>query len=196
MAALRDAPRIGRKTLDAIARTTRDATQVDHRLISNRAAEESVIAALLLDAAEVWREEVDRVLDPGMFFDDVCRAAYRACLWLREREYDVTVVTVAWAWAELGWIAEVDRLADGAEVWLSRVAGEHWTAYGVEAHARIVRDLAQRRDRLQHAQDEAREALGAPPQYRPARLPFDSPQRAATPVTPAYERDEYVGIGG
>ena len=140
----------------------------DTRLLQDIRAEEAVVAAILLDDREVVTEGVTTLLTPEMFVDGPCRAAYRAFLSLRERKADTTIVTVIREWIERGWIDAVDRETGGvgAEPWLADVVGKHWTTYGVEAHARIIRDLYERRTQFQQAQVMAREAFEGPPTVR------------------------------
>ena len=103
------------------------------------AAEEAVLAALLLDEDAYPR--VLPILDPGDFFREQNGWVYEACLALADRGEAVTIPTVA---------HELDRAGrlDGAggEPYLAEIAGKYFTAVGVEAHARIVaRDSLYRR---------------------------------------------------
>jgi len=137
-----------------------DYLRVSHRQLSNTAAEEAVIAAILLDEREVAEEAVLSILTPEMFHGDVCRAAYKAWLWLRERDLDASCISVAFAWSELGWIEDIDKVSGyGAEVWLAEIAGKYFTAIGVVTNARIVRDLHVRREQLTSAQEMAKDAI-------------------------------------
>jgi replicative DNA helicase len=127
-------------------------------------AEEAVVAAILLDDREVVAEGVTSLLTPEMFVDGPCRAAYRAYLSLREQKQETTIITVIREWTVRGWIDAVDRETGnvGAEPWLADVVGKHWTAYGTETHARIIRDLWERRTQFQQAQEMARKAFEGP----------------------------------
>lgn len=142
------------------------------RLIQDIRAEEAVIAAILLDDREVVADGVTSMLTPEMFVDGPCRAAYRAYLSLREKRMDTTIVTVRREWIELGWIDAVDAETGGvgAEPWLVDVCGKYWTAVGTETHARIIRDLYERRTQFQKAQDMAREAFSGPAVMRGVKV--------------------------
>ena len=136
----------------------------DTRLLQDINAEEAVVAAILLDDREVVAEGVTSMLTPEVFVDGPCRAAYRAYLSLREQGKDTTIITVIREWIERGWVDAVDRETGniGAEPWLADVCGKYWTAVGTETHARIIRDLYERRTTLQKAQTMAREAFDGP----------------------------------
>ena len=168
---------IARAMYETMQKVSADYINAEHRQLSNTAAEEAVVAAILLDDCEVVAEGVTSVLTPEMFLDDPCRAAYRAWLWLREREMQPTILTIAFAWSELGWIDDIDRVTEGAEPWLANTVGQHLTAIGVEAHARIVRDLYERRTQLTTAREMAVDAL--------------QPKGAGVGRKPIYERAEY-----
>ena len=103
------------------------------------AAEEAVLAGLLLDEGAVFR--VMPLLDPADFFRDGNGWCYEAAIGLAERGESITLTSLAHALLETG------RLdAAGGEVYLAELAGKYFTAVGVEAHARIVaRDALYRR---------------------------------------------------
>ncbi|MDP6605745.1 MAG: DnaB-like helicase C-terminal domain-containing protein, partial [Dehalococcoidia bacterium] len=103
------------------------------------AAEEAVIAALLLDDDSYAR--VVPILKPSDFFREQNAWCYEAALDLAERGEPVTVPTLA---HELERTGRLD--AAGGEPYLTEVAGKYFTAVGVEAHARIIaRDALYRR---------------------------------------------------
>ena len=103
------------------------------------AAEEAVIAALLLDDDAYPR--VLPIVQPEDFFREQNGWVYEACLALAERNEPITIPTVA---HELDRNARLD--AAGGEQYLAEIAGKYFTAVGVEAHARIVaRDALYRR---------------------------------------------------
>ncbi|MGE3856417.1 MAG: replicative DNA helicase [Dehalococcoidia bacterium] len=103
------------------------------------AAEEAVIAALLLDEDAYPR--VLPILQAGDFFREQNGWIYEACLALADRGDAVTIPTVA---HELDRAGRLD--AAGGEPYLAEIAGKYFTAVGVEAHARIVaRDSLYRR---------------------------------------------------
>ena len=103
------------------------------------AAEEAVLAALLLDDDAYPR--VLPLLRPADFFRDRNRWCFEACAALADRGEPLTHPTVAHELERAG------RLDDaGGEPWLFELTGRHFTAEGVEAHARIVaRDALYRR---------------------------------------------------
>ena len=103
------------------------------------AAEEAVIAALLLDEDAYPR--VLPIVQAADFFREQNGWIYEACLALSDRGETVTIPTVA---HELDREGRLD--AAGGEPYLAEIAGKYFTAVGVEAHARIVaRDSLYRR---------------------------------------------------
>ena len=103
------------------------------------AAEEAVLAALLLDEDAYPR--VLPIVQPEDFFRDQNGWIYQACLALSDRNEAVTVTTVA---HELDRAGRLD--AAGGEPYLAEIAGKYFTAHGVETNARIVaRDSLYRR---------------------------------------------------
>ena len=102
-------------------------------------AEEAVIAALLLDEDAFPR--VLPILQPVDFFREQHGWCYEACLALSDRGEPITIPTLA---HELDRAGRLDAV--GGEPALVELAGRHFTATGVEAHARIVaRDALYRR---------------------------------------------------
>jgi replicative DNA helicase len=98
-----------------------------------------VIAALLLDAEAYPR--VLPLLRPQDFFREQNQWCFEACLALADRGEAITHPTVA---HELERAGRLDAL--GGEPYLFELTGKHFTAEGVEAHARIVaRDALYRR---------------------------------------------------
>lgn len=103
------------------------------------AAEEAVIAALLLDEDSYAR--VLPIVHSEDFFREQNGWVFEACLSLAERGEAVTVPTVAHELERAGHLETV-----GGETFLQEIAGKYFTAIGVEAHARIVaRDSLYRR---------------------------------------------------
>ena len=103
------------------------------------AAEEAIIAALLLDDDSYAR--VLPIVRPVDFFRDQNGWVFDACLSLAERGEAVTVPTVAHELERAGHLETV-----GGEPFLQEIAGKYFTAVGIEAHARIVaRDALYRR---------------------------------------------------
>ena len=95
------------------------------------AAEEAVIAALLLDEEAYPR--VVAILRPEDFFREQNQWCYEACVALADRGETITHPTVS---HELERAGRLD--AAGGEPYLFEITGKHFTAEGVEAHARIV----------------------------------------------------------
>ena len=123
-------------------------------------AERALLAALLLDSDTCWAENVATLVQPGDFMLDELRFAYRAALWLRERDILVTVPTLAWALEQMGLIGQTDGLTNGTESWLVGIVAEWYTAVGSSAHARIIADYSRRRGMIRSAEAMAQEALG------------------------------------
>ena len=102
-------------------------------------AEEAVIAALLLDDEAVTR--VMTILRPQDFFREQNGWCYEGCLALSDRGEPVTLPTLL---HELDRAGRLDPV--GGELYLTEIVNKHFTAVGVEAHARIVaRDSLYRR---------------------------------------------------
>ncbi len=102
-------------------------------------AEEAVIAALLLDEDAFAR--VLPMLEAADFFREQHAWCYEACSALSDRSEPITIPTLA---HELDRAGRLDAV--GGEPALVEIAGRHFTATGVEAHARIVaRDALYRR---------------------------------------------------
>ena len=103
------------------------------------AAEEAVLAAVMLDEAAWFR--VAPLVAPADFFRDRNRWCFEACAALADRGEPLTHPTVA---HELERAGRLDGA--GGEPWLFELTGRHFTAEGAEAHARIVaRDALYRR---------------------------------------------------
>lgn len=103
------------------------------------AAEEAVIAALLLDEDSYAR--VLPIVHSEDFFREQNGWVFEACLGLAERGEAVTIPTVAHELERAGRLETV-----GGEPFLQEIAGKYFTAIGVEAHARIIaRDSLYRR---------------------------------------------------
>ena len=103
------------------------------------AAEEAVIAALLLDE-DAW-PRVLPLLRPADFFREQHGWSFEAASELAGRGEAITLATLA---HELDRAGRLD--AAGGEPWLAALLGRHFSAAGVESHARIVaRDALYRR---------------------------------------------------
>ena len=123
------------------------------------AAEEAVIAALLLDADAYPR--VLPLLRPQDFFREQNQWCYEACLALADRGEAITHPTLV---HELERAGRLDAL--GGEPYLFELTGKHFTAEGVEAHARIVARDALYRRLIQAAGQIAQTAYAGGPDAR------------------------------
>ncbi len=123
------------------------------------AAEEAVIAALLLDEDSYAR--VLPIVQPDDFFREQNAWIYEACLALGERGERITLPTVA---HELDREGRLDPA--GGEPYLVEVSGKYFTAVGVEAHARIVARDALYRRLIGAAQQIAQLAYAGGPDVR------------------------------
>ena len=102
-------------------------------------AEQAVIAALLLDQDSYPR--VLPLLRPVDFFREQHGWCYEAAVALADRGEPITLPTLA---HELERAGRLDGV--GGEPWLAELVGRHFSAAGVEAHARIIaRDALYRR---------------------------------------------------
>ena len=124
------------------------------------AAEEAVIAALLLDEDAYAR--VLPLVRPEDFFREQNRWCFEAALSLADRSESVTLTTLAHELEREG------RLEDaGGEPYLAEVQGKYFTALGVEAHARIVARDALYRRLIQAASQIAQMAFAGGPEIHP-----------------------------
>ena len=124
------------------------------------AAEEAVIAALLLDDDSYAR--VLPLVQPEDFFREQNRWCFEAALTLAERSEAITLTTLAHELEREGRLE-----AAGGEPYLAEVQGKHFTALGVEAHARIVARDALYRRLIQAASQIAQMAFAGGPEVRP-----------------------------
>ena len=97
----------------------------------DESVEEAVIAAILLDSDTVAR--VAPILTADDFFREDYRWCYEAATALYNRSEAITVPTLA---HELDRAGRLDEI--GGEGALIDIQGRHFTAIGVESHARIV----------------------------------------------------------
>ncbi len=109
-------------------------------------AEEAIIAALMLD--EHAHARVLALVEPADFYDVNTRACYEAALALVDRGESVTAPTLAHELDRQGLLDTV-----GGEPYLVEIVGRHFTAVGVESHARIVQRDALYRRLIQAAQE-------------------------------------------
>jgi replicative DNA helicase len=121
-------------------------------------AEMSVLSGMLLDAEQAWAVGVDHILTAEDFTLEEHQAIYRAILALKG--WQVTAVTVATQLAAMGFIDDVDRWlgAPWTEPYLAQLMGDYMAPLWLETHAKIVKEYAERRQMLQHAQRLAKAA--------------------------------------
>jgi len=109
---------------------------------ADRAAEESVVASLLVDPDAF--DAVDGRVRAQDFADDRCRWIFEAALTLHRRGEVANEVTVA---HQLGVMDKLD--AAGGVPYLARITSDLPTSIGVEHYARIVADTKRLRDLIQ-----------------------------------------------
>ena len=119
-------------------------------------AEEAVIAALLL--ADDAIAHVLPIVEAADFFREEHKWAYEAAIALYNRNEAITVPTIA---HELERAGRLDAI--GGEGALIDIQGRHFTAIGVESHARIVARDARYRRMIQAAGQIARLAYEGGP---------------------------------
>jgi replicative DNA helicase len=118
-------------------------------------AEESVVAAILVDVEAVYR--VAPILKPADFFRETNGWIYEACLALWERDEAINQITVAHE------LARKDRLVDaGGQTYLSEIIRRLPTPIGVEHFATIVKRDATYRGLINAATGMLQMAYEAP----------------------------------
>ncbi|MCK9495239.1 MAG: AAA family ATPase [Dehalococcoidia bacterium] len=150
---------------------------------SDVGAEEAVVAALLLDDDALMEVLAER-LEPADFTDERLAACYRAALQLGERQEEISIPTVAHELHSLGWL---DR--EGLdEVYLVELTGKYFTAIGVGAAARVIKETAAARKVMMLAGQVGTIARLAPRQLGPTlaylkdavdRIQSDGPMTSA-----------------
>ena len=122
----------------------------DGTLETTLLAEEAVIAACLLDDDAYGR--VATIVSSGDFFRDSNRMMFAAIAKLARaanppgEQSQITTITLAY---ELELRGQLDDV--GAEPGIQEIVGRWFTAIGVEAHARIVKQASERRQLLHQA---------------------------------------------
>lgn len=114
-------------------------------------SEEAVLSALLLtdEALAVVRP----LLEPRDFFRERDSWVYSACLSVADRGEPITIVTVARQLVEMALLDEA-----GGESFLVELGNNYVAVVGVEAHARLVAELANRRRLIERAAEVVRAA--------------------------------------
>jgi replicative DNA helicase len=126
----------------------------DRRPPQSEDAEQSVLAAMLIDADAITR--ATEVVDDTMFFREGHRRIFRAIIALVEKLSGIDVVTLS---DELERRGELD--AAGGREYLSFLADAVPTAANVEHHARIVKEKALLRRLIEVSTQIAGEAFEA-----------------------------------
>mgnify|MGYP001592562173 CR=1 FL=1 len=139
------------------------------------AAEEAVLAALLLDN-DAMNACVTAHLEPGDFFREASGWVYEAAAGIAERGDTITIPTVA---AELLAAGRLD--VAGGEPYLAEIAGRYFTAVGVEAHIRAVQRCAYYRRLIAAASQIAQVAYEGGPDPRKVRAHADGLLSALKP---------------
>jgi replicative DNA helicase len=135
----------------------------DRRPPQSEDAEQSVLAAMLIDAEAITR--ATEIVDDTMFFREGHRRIYRAIVSLMEKGSGVDIVTLS---DELERRSEMD--ASGGREYLSFLTDAVPTAANVEHHARIVKEKALLRRLIEVSTQIAGEAFEA---RQPARELLD-----------------------
>jgi replicative DNA helicase len=126
----------------------------DRRPPQSEDAEQSVLAAMLIDAEAITR--ATEIVDDTMFFREGHRRIFRAIISLVERLSGIDVVTLS---DELERRGELD--AAGGREYLSFLADAVPTAANVEHHSRIVKEKALLRRLIEVSTQIAGEAFEA-----------------------------------
>jgi replicative DNA helicase len=126
----------------------------DRRPPQSEDAEQSVLAAMLIDAEAITR--ATEIVDDTMFFREGHRRIFRAVVSLVERLSGIDVVTLS---DELDRRGELD--AAGGREYLSFLADAVPTAANVEHHSRIVKEKALLRRLIEVSTQIAGEAFEA-----------------------------------
>lgn len=123
-------------------------------------AERALLGALLVDADEGWREGVHETVSAHDFFYLPNRAVYVAMRALTKKRIAVTCPTVAYELAEQGVIDDLDAdlAPEYTEPYLVGLMAESFAATGCIAFARMVREYADRRRRIEQGTQMVREA--------------------------------------
>lgn len=124
--------------------------------------EEAIVAALMLDGDALHRV-LGEGCQPSDFYDPRLRDAFAAAVVVAERGDEITIPSVAFEMRCQGTYQE--GFAD--ELWLVDVTGKHFTAVGVETHARIVKNCSAARSIMQLSGQIAAVAKVAPNHLSP-----------------------------
>jgi replicative DNA helicase len=156
----------------------------DRRPPQSEDAEQSVLAAMLIDAEAITR--ATEIVDDTMFFREGHRRIFRAIITLVERLSGVDVVTLS---DELERRGELD--AAGGREYLSFLADAVPTAANVEHHSRIVKEKALLRRLIEVSTQIAGEAFEA---RQPARDLLDFAEQRILQVGQDRGGDGFVRV--
>ncbi len=156
----------------------------DRRPPQSEDAEQSVLAAMLIDAEAITR--ATEIVDDTMFFREGHRRIFRAIIALVERLTGIDVVTLS---DELDRRGELD--AAGGREYLSFLADAVPTAANVEHHARIVKEKAILRRLIEVSTQIAGEAFEA---RQPARDLLDFAEQRILQVGQDRGGDGFVRV--
>jgi replicative DNA helicase len=158
----------------------------DRRPPQSEDAEQSVLAAMLIDAEAITR--ATEIVDDTMFFREGHRRIFRAVVALVEHLSGVDVVTLS---DELDRRGELD--AAGGREYLSFLADAVPTAANVEHHARIVKEKALLRRLIEVSTQIAGEAFEA---RQPASELLDMAEQRILQVGQDRGGDGFVRVKG
>ncbi|MBC7843222.1 MAG: replicative DNA helicase [Gemmatimonadaceae bacterium] len=156
----------------------------DRRPPQSEDAEQSVLAAMLIDAEAITR--ATEIVDETMFFREGHRRIFRAVVALVERLSGIDVITLS---DELERRGELD--AAGGREYLSFLADAVPTAANVEHHARIVKEKALLRRLIEVSTQIAGEAFEA---RQPARDLLDFAEQRILQVGQDRGGDGFVRV--
>jgi replicative DNA helicase len=124
------------------------------------AAEQALIASVLLDEWIVWGEEVQQIVAPSDFFMPEHQAIWRAFHYLFERGEAISWLSTGEALKDMGLINQVDDAVGPpyTEAYLVVITNAHYAATGCSSYARTIKDCSERRGMIQQAQRLARAA--------------------------------------
>lgn len=125
----------------------------------DNAAENAVIASIVID--ESYLPAIRAILKPDDFLQDKARWAYEAILSLQFKKMGIDQLTIFYELERQGKLTQVGR------DWLSRIIAALPTSVHAVHYAKIVAEMAARRQTIQEAANQAAAAYaGRIPQKR------------------------------
>jgi len=122
------------------------------------AAEQALIACVILDEQQAWSEGVADIVSLADFFLPEHKDIWRAMLHLREEGLPIGWLSMVVALSELSLLDKIDHEVGSTEVYLVEITGQHYAATGASMFARMVKDYSERRKLIQEAQTMVRDA--------------------------------------